>query len=484
MSNPKRRAFLAGMAGVSAAAVVTGFDPRARSWITEAQAAPPGTVRLPRLAGSLVVDAASLGEASQDFGHIVSRAPIAVLKPGNASDIVKLIDYANRHGIKVAGRGEAHSTYGQAQALGGVVIDMRTLAAIGAPTAGGVWVQAGATWRAVLAATTAVGLTPPVFTDYTDTTVGGTLSVGGIGGASHRHGLQIDNVLALEVVTGDGRQLTCSPTEHPLLFRSVLGGLGQFAVIVRAKLKLAPAPTNVRVYRLVYTDVQDFVDAETICALDERFHYLEGQLNPAAAGGYTYTLEAAAYYTAGSPPNDTALLAGLVPTAAIEETSYVAWITRIDPTVAFLKSVGAWDLPHPWFDVFLPGSAAGDYVGGVAATLTAEQTGNGPILFYAFRRDKLTSLSFQAPCEEVIFLFDILRFAPPVPTVVEQRIAENRALFERARDVGGKRYPISSIPFSKQDWRQHFGSDWPLFALQKLRFDGRNVLTPGQGIFG
>lgn len=484
MSEPKRRVFLAGMTGLLTSAVIVGFDPRGRSWISEAQAAPPGMIHLPSLAGQLVVDAASRAEAAQDFGHIVSRTPVAVLRPGNATDIVKLIDYANRHGIKVAGRGEAHSTDGQAQALGGVVIDMRELAAIGAPTADGVWVQAGATWRAVLAATTAAGLTPPVFTDYTDTTVGGTLSVGGIGGASHRHGLQIDNVLALEVVTGDGRFLTCSPTQRPLLFRSILGGLGQFAIIVRAKLKLAPAPTNVRVYRLVYTDVQDFVDAETICALDERFHYLEGQLAPAETGGYTYTLEAAAYYTAGSPPDDAALLAGLTPSAAIEEATYVAWITRIDPTVAFLKSVGAWDLPHPWFDVFLPGSVAADYVGGVAATLTAEQTGNGPILFYAFRRDKLTSLSFQAPSEEVVFLFDILRFSAPVPAIVDQRIAENRALFEQARDIGGKRYPISSIPFSKQDWRAHFGEAWPLFALQKLRFDERNVLTPGQGIFG
>jgi cytokinin dehydrogenase len=67
---------------------------------------------------------------------------------------------------------------------------------------------------------------------------------------------------------------------------------------------------------------------------------------------------------------------------------------------------------------------------------------------------------------------------------VAQRIAENVALFQQARDIGGKRYPISSIPFSQADWIQHFGADWPLFLLQKARFDGRNVLTPGHGIFG
>ncbi|RYE93650.1 MAG: FAD-binding protein [Myxococcales bacterium] len=480
MANVSRRSMLAGMA---AGVAVVGFDPVQRSWVTEAQAAPPGTIALPNLDGQLVTDAPALGEASQDFGYIISRTPVAVLKPGSAQDILKLVKYANKHGIKVAGRGEAHSTYGQAQAQGGVVIDMRLLSDIGTPTASGVWVEAGATWRAVLAATTDAGLTPPVFTDYTDTTVGGTLSVGGIGGASHRHGLQIDNVLALDIVTGDGRAVTCSPTQQPLLFRSVLGGLGQFAIIVRAKLKLIAAPTHVRVFRITYTDVTRFVADQKKCALDERFSYLEGSLVADGAGGWTYQFEAAAYYKPNNPPDNAALLAGLLPGAVIEETSYTAWITRIDAQVDFLKSVGAWTIPHPWFDIFLPGSKAAAYVGDVASELTLDQTGNGPVLFYAFRRSKLTSLSFQAPNEEVCFIFDILRFTPPVPEIVAQRIAENRDLFEQARAVGGKRYPISAIPFSQVDWVQHFGIDWFVFVLQKLRFDERNVLTPGQGIF-
>ncbi len=480
MTKVSRRTVLGGLA---AGVTVIGFDPVKRSWVTEAQAAPPGTISLPNLDGELTTDPAALGEASQDFGYIISRTPIAVLRPGSANDIVKLVRYANQHGIKVAGRGEAHSTYGQAQTQGGVVIDMRVLDAIETPKASGVWVQAGATWRQVLLATTAAGLTPPVFTDYTDTTVGGTLSVGGIGGASHRHGLQVDNVLALEVVTGDGRSVTCSPTDQPLLFRSVLAGLGQFAIIVRAKLKLIAAPTSVRTFRINYTDVNAFVADEKKLALDERFSYLEGSVNPDGNGGWFYQLEAAAYYTPNKQPNNTKLLAGLPSGAVITESTYVEWITRIDAQVDFLKSVGAWTIPHPWFDVFLPGSQAAPYVGGVLANLTLDQTGNGPVLFYAFRRSKLTTLFFETPCEEVVFLFDILRFAPPVPEIVQQRIAENRALFEQARAIGGKRYPISSIPFTQADWVQHYGVDWFLFVLQKLRFDERNVLTPGQGIF-
>ncbi len=42
---------------------------------------------------------------------------------------------------------------------------------------------------------------PPVFTDYIELSIGGTLSLGGIGGTSYRYGVQVDNVLSLEVVT-------------------------------------------------------------------------------------------------------------------------------------------------------------------------------------------------------------------------------------------------------------------------------------------
>jgi cytokinin dehydrogenase len=80
---------------------------------------------------------------------------------------------------------------------------------------------AGATWSGVLAATLPFGLTPPVLADYLRLSVGGTLTVGGVGAMTARHGLQADNVLELDVVTGRGDLLTCSPERHPDLFDAV-----------------------------------------------------------------------------------------------------------------------------------------------------------------------------------------------------------------------------------------------------------------------
>ena len=65
------------------------------------------------------------------------RLPTAMLKPASAQDIVKLVQFANRHGLKVAVRGQGHAMFGQAQVDGGVVIDSSTLNSVRIMNAGG-----------------------------------------------------------------------------------------------------------------------------------------------------------------------------------------------------------------------------------------------------------------------------------------------------------------------------------------------------------
>lgn len=76
------------------------------------------------------------------------------------------------------------------------------------------------------------------------------------------------------------------------------------------------------------------------------------------------------------------------------------------------------------------------------------------------------------------------RFAiPPIPPVVQALVAQNRAIYEQLRDLGGKRYPISAVPFTQADWIDHFGARWGAFVGAKHDHDPKRVLTPGQGIF-
>ena len=186
----------------AAGALVIGFDV-VRSWMGHC-CRPDGSARarLSAVRRRAAYPTSPRRRAAEDFGRIVHRRPLAVLEQGSVEDIVRLIGFARHLRISVAARGQGHSAYGQAQVDAGVVIGMRGLARVHDVDGSLADVDAGATWRGMLARTLPRGLTPPTLTDYQDLSVGGTLSVGGIGGAMFRYGAQVDNVVALEVVTG------------------------------------------------------------------------------------------------------------------------------------------------------------------------------------------------------------------------------------------------------------------------------------------
>jgi cytokinin dehydrogenase len=480
---PTRRSVLS--AGV-AAALIVAFDPLGGVWVSEAEAAvpPPGTIAVPGLDGQLVTDPASLAAAADDFGHLVHRTPRAVLRPGSVQDVVRLLQFADQQRIPVAMRGQGHATNGQAQVTAGVVIDSTTLAQVHQILPDRAVVDAGVTWFELAQRTLALGVTPPVFTDYLDLSIGGTLSAGGIGGTTQRFGLQVDSVLELQVVTGKGELLVCSSTVRRSLFEAVLGGLGQYAVIVSATVGLVPAPARARSYQLFYPDLPTYLADQRRCLADGRFSSLEGQAQATAAGGWEFFVDAAAYYT-GAGPDDAAVTAGLrhdpARTVIVDQT-FAAWIDRLRPVVEFLKSIGVWGLPHPWINLFLPASRTADVVSATLAGLTVADTGQGPVLLYPFKTGLLRRPFVKAPAEPEAFLFALLRTTVPPTTSQSQRVA-NRALYERARDAGGKQYPVGSVPTTPADWRDHYGPTYPAVLAARGMFDPRRILAPGQGIF-
>src|SRR4029453_16507595 len=226
---------------------------------------------LPRLDGELSFDPAVRAEYANDYGRIIHQQPLAVLKPGSVRDIASTVSFARRFGLKIAARGQGHQPFGQAQVSGGIVIDMRSLQQVHTFTADSVEVDAGASWRTLLQATLSYGLAPPVLQKFLGLHVGGPLSSGGVGLASLRHGAQVDQTLALQVVTGEGDVVRCSAHQHRDLFEAVLAGQGKFAVITRATLRLERAPRQVREYVLPYRDLPTLVQDGTRVTLDGRF---------------------------------------------------------------------------------------------------------------------------------------------------------------------------------------------------------------------
>jgi cytokinin dehydrogenase len=441
-----------------------------------------GTVddRWPDFEGRLRFDEESLQMAARDFGGIIHRRPSAVLEAASVEDVCRLIRFAASAGRHVAPRGQGHSAYGQGQAAGGIVLDLGRLDRIHAVDGNRVTVDAGVRWTDVALAALKEGLLPPVLTDFLGLSVGGTLSVGGLSGMSFRWGAQVDNVESLVVATGRGDVVTCDAGRHAELFSAALAGLGQCGVILRATLRLEPAPAALRVYRFTYADPPAMLTELRRLSDGGEFDYLLGIVTPNGDGGWNAEIETTA---ASDGPDDGRLvgMADMVHARRIEERGQETWVRRVEERVAALQALSLWDQPHPWLDLFVPSQAADQLLDDVLATPVVHGVGPLRILLYPLRRSRLRQPLLRPPDDERFFLLDVLCTAGP--GMADGMVSANRSLFERCRDLGGTLYPIGAVPMTQSDWQVHFGEEWARLEAGKRAFDPDNILVPGPGIF-
>ena len=442
---------------------------------------------MPAFEGELLADPALLLEHSFDFGYHVHAPPGAVFRPRSAADIAQLVQFARRFRIPLAVRGQAHSTHGQSLAPGGVAIDMRQLNRIGSPRAGHVQVEAGALWRDVVSELVPLGYTLPVLTSYIGLSIGGTLSMGGIS-SRYAAGAQIDHVSALEIVTGEGRLVHCSPDRERALFEAALGGMGAVGVIVRATLALEAAPARMHILLAEYADAERpafFADLRRLLARGEVDDIL-GAWSWREPNGWVLTLLAAKKVSAGQSVDHGQLVRELGRSWLQHEVSYLDYALRVDAEVDAFRKAGLWDeVVHPYLDVFVPGRQIEPFLDGVFPSLTARDVGPaGYMLLLPLRRLSFTRPWLRVPDDdEWIYLFDILGSNAVVgrdAAFARDMLARNRRLFEQARALGGVRYPIGSLEFSAQDWSQHYGERYA--ELQQLRrhYDPDGVFAVSQ----
>jgi FAD/FMN-containing dehydrogenase len=479
MTLTRRTVLLAGLAAASVA-VGTGAT-------EDTCAASSRELPLPTLDGELRFDKASRSAAAEDFGHIVHRTPKGVLLPRSDQDVASTIRWAGGLDRKIAPQGQSHSVYGRAQVRAGIVIDMAQLRTVHDGQNDRVVVDAGAKWSEVLTATLRQDLTPPVLTDYLELSVGGTLVVGGIGGTTSQYGMQSDNVLELEVVTGTGEKVTCAPDSNADLFDAVRAGLGQVAVITRATLKLIPAPEHVRRYVLTYPDLRTLLTDERLLAADKRFDAVQGAALPTPTG-WKYRLDAVAQFSGNNPPDDDVLLAGLSddrPAAQVSTLPYFDDLNRLAALEQLLRSNSQWFSPHPWLTTFVGDAEVESVVRGELTKLTPADLGPfGQVVLSAFRSQAVTSPLLRLPEDTLVYAFNLIRIPTTDDTAkVNRLVAANRAIYERVRAAGGTLYPVSAFPMSRDDWRQHFGAAWGRLRDAKQHFDPGHVLTPGYEVF-
>jgi FAD/FMN-containing dehydrogenase len=194
-----------------------------------------------RVRGSVISSGdAAYDEARRIWNTRYDRRPALVVRPADTNDIVRTVGLAAETALPLAVRSGGHSPAGHGSGDGALVLDLSAMRELSIDAVSGVaWAGPGLTAGEYTAAAHERGLATP-FGDTGSVGLGGLTLGGGIGYLVRKHGMTIDNLLSIDVITADGRTLTASADEEPELFWAMRGGGGNFGVATRFEYRLHP----------------------------------------------------------------------------------------------------------------------------------------------------------------------------------------------------------------------------------------------------
>ncbi|MCG3196483.1 MAG: putative oxidoreductase ORF5 in fasciation locus [bacterium] len=445
------------------------------------------------ISGEVLDSEEELLAASEDFGRLIHRHPRVVVRPTSAAEVAKVLQYANKQDVPVATRGEAHSQTGQSLVEGGIVLSTRALAGeiILDEAAETVTTGAGTIWGEVVKAIDPRGWVPRVLTNNLNVSMGGTLSVAGLGVASFRYGTQGDNAEELQFVTGTGEIVECRAEDNREIYDLARSGLGQFGVITRAKVKVRKRQPQNRTYMLLYDNLEGVLADSKKMMSDGRFDFVESWCVPLPVGfksdegrkrvfgEWFYPLHVTKEFEPGKAPVESELLSGLQAyrKSHVEDRTSLEFAFRLEPLFELWKRGPYWGSTHPWMEAILPWETSTFYVKTVLEKLPPPMLGGGHILLWPCTGGTSHVPLFKRPAGEFVLGFGIL---PGIPKQLVEPVLE---ALDRASAgvmmVGGKRYLSGWIRFNREQWKQHWGDDWNRLGEAKRKHDPKRLLNPG-----
>ncbi|WP_187323586.1 FAD-binding protein [Stigmatella aurantiaca] len=448
-------------------------------------------VEFPRLDGELLADPQDCAQAAINFGQFLQGTPQAVLRPRSKEAVIDMVRFCDREGIPVTVRGQGHTCFYPA-ANGGVLIDMSSLRTLHEIGPGFAHVDAGCTWEQVLDATLAASppQVPPVINGFSRLSIGGTLSAGGISGMAYFCGCQVEHVLELEVVTGDGRLVRCSEHSERRLFEAVLAGQGQCGIILNARVALKPAKSRTREYTFMYPSLAALLEAMN-ALLDEAEHARSPRLDliwgsaARTPAGWGFALLANAHYEPGHEPDRTGLFRAITPPAPPLEFdgTFREYIRQLDEKILAIPTGGG---RYPmWLDMFVPSERLVEYAGGILDRTQDDDVGQGGlVLLFPLETRTSTRPLMRLPASKRVYLFDYCRNTDPISAAkAEELLTRNNALYQEGVAAGATAYLIGAVRMTPADYQVHYGPVWQRFAADKREFDPRLTLGRGTPIF-
>ena len=178
--------------------------------------------------------------ARQAWNLAVDQRPAAVAFPESADDVIAVVAYARAHGLRVAAQGTGHNAAPLGPLDDTVLVKTSRMRGVRVdPEARTVRVEAGVLWQEATNAAAEHGLAALAGSSPDVGVVGYSLG-GGISWLARKHGLSANSIVAVEIVTADGRLVRADAEHETDLFWAVRGGGGSFGVVTALELRLFP----------------------------------------------------------------------------------------------------------------------------------------------------------------------------------------------------------------------------------------------------
>jgi hypothetical protein len=179
-------------------------------------------------------------EARRVWNGAIDRHPALIARCAGADDVAEAVGFARERELPVSVRGGGHSVAGHGVCDGGLMIDLSLMKAVRVdPDARTARAAGGVLWSELDRATQQFGLaTTGGIISHTG--IGGLTLGGGLGHLMRKHGLTVDNLVAVELVTAEGEQLRVDAESEPELFWGLRGGGGNFGIATAFEYRLHP----------------------------------------------------------------------------------------------------------------------------------------------------------------------------------------------------------------------------------------------------
>jgi hypothetical protein len=188
----------------------------------------------------IAVDHLDYDAVRKIWNGLIDKRPALIARCTGTADVIACVRFAREHDLLISVRGGGHSAGGRAVCEKGLMIDLSLMK--------GIWIDTtGRTARAEPGLrlgefdqeTQAFGLATTLGV-ASDTGIAGLTLGGGYGWLNGKYGLACDNVLAVDVVTAEGRLVTASAEENADLFWGIRGAGANFGVVTSFKYQLHP----------------------------------------------------------------------------------------------------------------------------------------------------------------------------------------------------------------------------------------------------